>query len=218
MRRRGILAVLLSLLFCLTVDCAAAQTALQLLCQQQNVKNPDVIAWLEIPGAEISEPVLCHPEDDGYYAKRSADGYSSAYGSLYIQAKYNAGDFSDPVTIIYGNSLSTSAPFGMLQELYSGSFSQCQNFYLHTQEATQEYAVFAAIPYSSVHILHYNNFLNERRYQKFFDDVFSTRALGMHLDEDNRPVAGKDRVLILSTGLRGDPLQRYLVMAKLIVK
>lgn len=40
----------------------------------------------------------------------------------------------------------------------------------------------------------------------------------MHLDEDNRPVAGKDRVLILSTGLRGDPLQRYLVMAKLIVK
>ena len=36
----------------------------------------------------------------------------------------------------------------------------------------------------------------------------------MHLDEDNRPVFGQDRVVILSTGLRGDSLQRYLVMAK----
>ena len=36
----------------------------------------------------------------------------------------------------------------------------------------------------------------------------------MHLDENNRPEAGRDQVLILSTALRGDSLQRYLVMAR----
>ena len=201
------------MLFCMVCGCVSAESRYQALCSQYELSSTDVIAWLEVPGASICEPVMRHEQDDAYYAKHAADGEENSFGALYVQAKYNASDFSDPVTIIYGSSVSEAAPFGKLQELYSGSFQQCTTIWLHMPEESCEYEVFAAVPHSSIHILYYYDFSNARRYDGFFDNVFSTRALGMHLDEDKRPVFGEDSVVILSTGLRGDSLQRYLVMA-----
>lgn len=212
------LGFILGLILCLTCSIALADASYQELCQQQKLTNPDIIAWVEIPGASYCEPVMRHPTDDSYYAKNGADGEANLYGSLYVQAKYNAADFSDPVTLIYGSSALNSAPLGLLQELYSGRYDRCRTLYLHMPEETHEYEVFAAIPYASIHILHYYDFRDAGRYESFFNSVFSTRALGMHLDEDKKPEPEKDQVLILSTGLRGDTLQRYLVMAKRVTQ
>ena len=212
------LAVLLCLL--LGAGCVGATEvqSYQTLCEQYGLLNSEVIAWLEIPGFSFCEPIMRHPDNDSYYATHDANGNENAYGALYVQAKYNAADFSDPVTLIYGSSASSEAGFGNLQEWFSGYFEQGRHLFIHTPEMTQEYLVFAALPYSSIHILHYYDFGMERRYDSFFESVFYTRALGMHLDQKNRPESGKDQVIIFSTGLRGDPLQRYLVMAKRIVE
>lgn len=214
MRHKLLMIVLTCLMLSIVCVSAAEEQTYQTLCRQRGLQSENVIAWIEIPGAEITEPVMRHPEDDTYYARHSANGREAAYGALYVQAHYNAADFSDPVTLIYGSSALEEAPFRMLQQMYSGSFEECRRICLHTPDGSREYIVFAAIPHSSIHILHYYDFRVARRFNSFFDSVFSTRALAMHLDEDNRPVFGQDRVVILSTGLRGDSLQRYLVMAK----
>jgi len=216
MRGKKLIAVLACLVFSMGCAGKAEERIYQTLCEQQGLQRSELIAWLEIPETPICEPVMRHPSDDTYYANHSPDGEEHIGGSLYVQSKYNAADFSDPVTLIYGSSAAVNAGFGNLQELFSGSFDACRTVYLHTPGATWEYEVFAALPYSSIHILHYYDFRIERRYDSFFDSVFSTRALGMHLDEDNRPTPGTDQVIIFSTGLRGDSLQRYLVMAKRI--
>lgn len=217
MRRNHTIVCLLLLLLALGIGSAAAESQYEALCSQHGLHSQNLIAWLDIPAASFCQPVMRHPNDDAYYAKRDANDRPNPNGALYVQAKYNAADFSDPVTLIYGGSAAEDAPFGNLQQLYSGSNSgKSRTVYLHTKEGSQEYLVFAALPYSSIHILHYYDFRIERRYTAFFNSVFSTRALSMHLDENSRPEAGKDQVLILSTGLRGDPLQRYLVMAKKI--
>lgn len=194
---------------------ALAESKFDALCAQSTVNQADVAAWIEIPDADFCQPVMQHDEDDSFYASHSADGAASDYGDLYTQVTYNAADFSDPVTIIYGSSQSEGAPLRDLQELYSGSFDECNSILLHLPEETLEYEVFAAVPYSSIHILHYYDFRVEHRYKGFFDGVYSTRLLGMHLVEEERPEFGES-VLILSTGLRGDRMQRYLVMAKLV--
>ena len=36
--------------------------------------NQDVYAWLDIPGTEISYPVVQHPEVDEYYLRRDLEG------------------------------------------------------------------------------------------------------------------------------------------------
>lgn len=217
MRGRRIFAVWLAVCLLLAAGSACAQSSYQSLCSQNGVSSPNAAAWLEIPGAGLSLPVMQHPEDDAYYASRDARGNESPTGTLYTQATYNKADFSDPVTIIYGSSAHEYAPYGKLQEWYSGSFDKCRTIYLHTPAETREYAVFAALPYSSIHILHYYDFSVARRYENFFNTVFSTRALGMHLDEDSRPAPGGGHVLILSASLRGDKTQRYLVMAKQVI-
>ena len=208
------------MLLCLLTTGAAASSVLdnsyETLCLRNGLNSPYMAAWLEIPGTDILRPVMQHPEDDSFYAKHNPNGTESESGSLYTQHAYNAFDFSDPVTLIYGSSVDAVAPLGQLQELYSAGFDQYRTIYLHLPQHTLEYRVFAAIPFSSLHILHYYDFSVPRRFNSFFNNVFSTRALAMHLDEDNRPEPGKDRVLILSTSIRGDKSQRYLVMATLV--
>lgn len=199
------------------LSCAGgmAECSYDMLCSEYEVNQTDTVAWLEIPGAKFCQPVMQCEENDGIYESHDARGAEAKYGVLFTQVSYNASDFSDPVTVIYGSSKAEGAPFRKLQEMYSGRFEMCQSILLHLPEKTLEYEVFAALPYSSIHILHYYDFDLERRFEAFFDGVYATRLLGMHLDKENRPEFG-DRVVILSTGLRGDTMQRYLVMAKLV--
>lgn len=194
-----------------------AENRYDALCGDYTVVQEDATAWIEISGTKFCQPIMQHKTDDGFYAKHDFTGKESPYGALYTQATYNRDDFSDPVTIIYGSSKAQGTPFRDLQRLYSGRFEECREIMLHLPDETLRYRVFAAIPYSSVHILHYYNFDIEHRYDAFFKGVYSTRLLGMHLDAENRPKYG-DKILILSTGIRGDDMQRYLVMAKRIVE
>lgn len=194
---------------------AQAEDKYTTLCAESEVNQADVVAWIEISRTGLYWPVMQHNEDDSFYASHDESGAKSEFGALYTQAAYNAADFSDSVTVIYGSSKAEGAPFRDLQEIYSGSFEECRSILLHLPEETLEYEVFAALPYTSIHILHYYDFDTMRRYDAFFDGVYSTRLLGVHLDEANRPDFG-DRIVILSTGLRGDMMQRYLVMAKLV--
>ena len=206
--------ICMALTICLMTG-ACAQNSFADLSEAAGVSNPHLEAWIEIPGADYVQPVMRHPQDDSLYAGRDAHGREVQGGSLYVQPTYNASGFTDPVTIIYGSSAQETAPLGKLQETFSGSFDQCRTILLHQRDGTKEYRVFAAVPYSSVHILHYYDFTQERRFNSFFNAVFSTRALGMHLDEASRPLP-TDRVLILSASVRGDKTQRYLVLAKRI--
>ena len=36
--------------------------------------NPDVYAWIEIPGTQVDYPILQSPTDDGYYLDHNMDG------------------------------------------------------------------------------------------------------------------------------------------------
>lgn len=197
------------------VSAASAESTYEALCKQADLDRDHVTAWIEIEGAAFTQPVMQHPRDDTYYSGHDPHGNEFEGGALYTQASYNNKKFSDPVTVIYGGSTKEGMVFRDLQEIYSGKFDACRNIRLHLPDETLEYEVFAALPYSAIHILHYYDFTLERRFTGFFDTVYSSRVLGMHLSEDDRPEPG-DKVIILSTGLRGDKLQRYLVMAKLV--
>jgi len=197
------------------LSAACAETTYDALCEKAKLDPANVAAWIEIDGASISQPVMQHPNDDAYYSSHDPHGNEIEGGALYTQASYNNKEFSDPVTIIYGSSTKEGMVLRNLQEIYSGKFDACREIKLHLPDETLEYEVFAAVPYAATHILHYNDFNMERRFTGFFDSVFGQRVLGMHLMKEDRPEFG-DRVIILSTGLRGDKLQRYLVMAKLV--
>lgn len=204
---------LMALFLVLTGSAAAAEPTYEALCSDAGLTESDVCAWLEIPGSGLLLPVMQHAQDVSFYLNHDSSGQENASGALYTEVTYNARDFSDPVTVIYGKRRNDGSMFGSLQEWYSGAFDANSTIRLYLPDETREYTAFAAVPYSGIHLLYYHNFQNERIYRSFFEDVYSTRKIGVQLKNELKPEPG-DGVIILSTSLKGDAAQRYLVMAK----
>lgn len=184
---------------------------------QQKI-NPDIYAWINIPGTVVDYPVLQHQSDDTYYLDHNIYGRKATGGALFTERAYNTADFSDPVTIIYGHKLQSGAMFGSLQGLYSDptGFEENKTIYVWMPDKQLEFRVFAALPYDNRHILYNYDFTNTRLFQRYFESVFATRALSANFDPECALIP-EDHVLILSTCLRGDNTKRYLVMAKQVV-
>ncbi len=176
--------------------------------------NPEICAWLEIAGTRIDYPVLQSKDNDKKYLTTAYDGTPYIGGALYTEATYNNNDFDDPVTVIYGHTMRSGNLFGTLQKTYSSaqSFADCSGVTLYLPGEIREYTVFAAVPYSKIHILHTFDFENEYWYNRFFKDVRSIREFGTNINGDIAPEFG-DRVIIMSVCLNYDTTRRYLVMA-----
>lgn len=176
--------------------------------------NPEICAWIEIPGTYVDYPVLQSPTNDDKYLSAAYDGSYYIGGSLFTQATYNSNDFNDPVTLIYGHTMTSGILFGQLQSVYSDNsgFESHRDITLYVDGETRHYTVFAALPYKKIHILHTYDFSNDYWYKTFFKSVRESRVLGSNIDQEIVPQPG-DRVIILSTCLNEDSTKRFLVMA-----
>lgn len=66
-------------------------------------QNSDTVAWINIPGAGISLPVV-QGENNDTYLRRNFYGESSISGTLFLDYA-NSPDFSDGNSIIYGHNM-----------------------------------------------------------------------------------------------------------------
>ena len=179
--------------------------------------NPDIYAWLEIKGTDITYPLLQSAEDDSFYLNHDSEKNWSADGSLFTESRYNGRDMADPVTLVYGHHMRSGAMFGHLERDYTDQdfLEDHAEIMVYTPEAELHYGVFAAVPWTGEHLLYYNDFSDEAEFERFFASVLRVRDLRARFKEENAPAVG-DRVLILSTCLTADNKQRFLVMAKLL--
>ena len=53
---------------------------------EARAKNPDTVAWLYIPGAEVDDPVM-QAEDNGYYLKLDENGEYAMWGCYYAHCE-----------------------------------------------------------------------------------------------------------------------------------
>lgn len=178
--------------------------------------NPDIYAWLYIPETDINYPILQSGSgDDEFYLDHDSTGKSSRDGSIFTQGAYNAKDFSDPVTLVYGHHMRSGAMFGNLQEIYSAQdgLEEHREILVYLPDRELRYQVFAAVPHDMRHILYYNDFSDPDVFQVFLEQTLSVRSINARVDDETE-VTAADQLLILSTCLRGDSKQRFLVLAK----
>ena len=180
--------------------------------------NSDIVGWLVIPGAGVSEAVLRSSDgDDAFYASHAADRTDSELGCVYSQAEYNAADFSDRVTVLYGSSAVAGKQFASLYKTYSedSSLDRCGEITLYTPSSTFRYQAFAASLFNSTHLLHhYSGFQAKQDLDRFLQELESYHTLSRQLDKSAK-VEDNDRVLILSTHVPQNEDLRFLVVAKL---
>lgn len=180
-------------------------------------ENPDIYAWLRIPGTEFDFPILQRAGDDDYYLTHDSDGNDNSMGAIFSESSYNDGKMDDPATVLYGHQMLAGTMFGKLQQVYSESnaLTEHGDITVYLPEKELHYKVFAAVPYDNRHILYTYDFTSKRRYNAFLNSIFDVREIGAQHSTDVS-VTPEDKLLILSTCLQGNSHRRFLVVAKCV--
>ena len=177
-------------------------------------ENPDVYAWITIPGTEVDYPILQREEDDSYYLTHTIEGKEAPEGAIYTES-LNSQDFTDPNTVIYGHNMRNDSMFGSLHLFEDKEFfDKHRDLTIYLPDQILHYQIFAAYVYDNRHILKSFDFQDTAQYQGYLDSIFQMRSMSNNLDT-SISVDSDDKIVTLST-CNGNDDQRYLVQAVLI--
>ena len=102
--------------------------------------NPDIVAWLRIPGV-LEYPVV-RGEDNSYYLNHTVQKTYNIAGSIFLDYR-NERDFSDSKNIIYGHNMKDGSMFQGLHKYENEQYLETHNkVYLYLPEGqTLTYSV-----------------------------------------------------------------------------
>lgn len=140
-------------------------------------QNPEVYAWIYVPGTDVNLPVVQSTTDDNFYLNHNIDGDYAVEGAIYSQSM-NAADFSDPVTVLYGHNLMNGSMFSTLHYFENEDFfAQHDTMYIYTLGHILTYKVVSAYQYDDRHILNSFDFSDPSVVRTYFDYVMAPNSL-----------------------------------------
>ena len=176
--------------------------------------NPDVYAWITVPGTVIDYPILQHATDNTYYLYYNIDGSYGYPGCIYTE-NMNSKDFTDNNTVIYGHNMKNGSMFAGLHKFEDKEFFDGhQKVLIYTPEKEYEYTIFAAYIYDDRHLLYSFDFSNEDVYASYLETVQSMRDLSANLRSDVT-VTKENKIITLVTCMANQADKRLLVQAVL---
>lgn len=174
--------------------------------------NPEIYAWIEVPGTNINYAVVQSAADDLFYDDHGVDRSYYSGGSIFSQ-RYNTTTFQDPVTVLYGHNRQSQTMFAQVNNFADAEFfAKNQKIIVYTLDKVYEYTIFAAYPHSSEHLLLCHDFTDPQQFADYFASL--GEAINANYRRDLFPQAG-DRVLTLSTCYRQNRMQRFLLQGVL---
>lgn len=177
--------------------------------------NPDVYAWITIPGTAIDYPVLQSENDNSYYLTHTIEGVESVEGSIYTE-NYNSTDFEDPNTVIYGHDMRNGTMFQNLHNYQDRQFfDENREVIIYTPDAIRHYEIFASYLYDDRHLLLSFDFTDRAVYEQYLENVLSIRDMNSCIDA-TADVDADDKIITLSTCYGNQNDRRYLVQAVLV--
>lgn len=177
--------------------------------------NPDIYAWICIPGTQVDYPILQHPSDDSYYLKYNMNGTRGYPGCIYTE-KLNEKDFTDFNTVLYGHNMRNQTMFASLHDFEEGDFFANNPYiYVYTKDEVLVYEIFAAWLADDAHILKNNDFSTEQGRAAYLADILKNYSSSGNMRNDLE-VTTDSHILTLSTCMKRKPHNRFLVQAVLL--
>lgn len=171
--------------------------------------NPDVSGWIEIPGTDLSYPVLCGA-DNQYYLSRTWTGEANSGGSIFLEST-NRRDLSDFHTIVYGHRMRDGSMFGSLKNYRDQTYWQEHPaVYMASDCGVYCYDIFSAQEVSVTGLVYRLDLETSGLEEDFIKTCFE----GSSLDTGIVPSA-EDRILTLSTCTGRGYATRWVVHAVL---
>ena len=174
--------------------------------------NSDIVGWLELPGTDISYPVMQTPSDPEYYLRHNFDKQSASHGCLFAQANADVFAPSDNITI-YGHHMKDGSMFALLDKYKEYSFFEEHRYlYFDTLEATHTYQIIAVFKTSASGGFRYNEFVDATNEGEFAQFVNRCKELSFY-NTGVDTVYG-DKLITLSTCEYSQSNGRLVVVAK----
>lgn len=186
-----------------TPEPAASSTATELPDNpidfvQLKSDNPDIYAWIYVPGTDVNLPVLQSIVDDNYYLDHNDAGEYAVEGAIYSQS-LNKTDFSDPVTVLYGHNLVNGSMFSTLHYFEDSQFfAEHDTMYIYQLGHILTYKIVSAYQYDDRHILNSFDFTDPSVVRSYFDYVVDPASMVVNV-RDGVQLQSSDKILQLST-------------------
>lgn len=171
--------------------------------------NRDIIAWIYIPGAPVSYPVL-QGRDNHFYLTHTFDRRHNVLGSIFMDHRNNA-DFEDMHTIIYGHDTRNDMMFGSLKRFKEQAYAD-ERRYIHIIRSGEVliyeiFAIYETLATSDTYTL---QFATEEAFADYLQEMASRTIVDMGV------LPGTERIITLSTCTPNNRDMRLVVQAKLV--
>ncbi len=175
------------------------------------IENPDTVAYLVIPEAGITVPVMQKAGDQTYYDTHNSKGNIQEGGALHLDIGNNA-DYTDPNTIIYGSN-DNGGPLEYLGIYGNPEYFEANPFiYLYIPGYVLEFRVFAAMSGGDTDILTNTNCYDYDVFSRYIEQIYASRSMDLQkTDYLKEAVINGWRMLTLSAGSSTDSTNRYFV-------
>ena len=168
--------------------------------------NPEIYAWIEIPGTSVAYPIVQSASDNSYYLNHTIEGMAGYPGSIYTEG-INSKDFQDFNTMIYGHDMEDGSMFGGLHQFEDSEYlKNHETLIIYTPEHKLTYRIFMTLTYDDRHIMGSFDFSENQEREAYLDSIGNT-------DEE---VTADSKIVTLSTCIATQPSNRFLVEAVLI--
>ena len=178
-------------------------------------ENPDVFAWLYVPGTGIDAPVLQSPISDDYYKSHGQDGKEGDEGALYTEMP-NMMNMCDFNTIIHGKDDKDGDLFAGLHKFEDPDFfEKNEEFYIYLPDNVLTYEVFAAYYDDGSDILRRFDFTTYAGCEAHLEQIYAAREMGKQLRDGWNDLTPYHFLVTLDGSVREDGKQ-YVVIGALI--
>lgn len=171
-------------------------------------KNPDVVAWIQIPALEGVDYPVVMGEDNAYYVSHNWEKAESEEGAIFLDFR-NQPDFSQPHNILYGHCMKDGTMFQPLGQWEKESFlrGNDKTVLLYLPEEVRVYEIIGSERVNALDSRVYKT--DYTAGEEWADAIGETlKHLWYDLDTD---YDGNSEILTLSTCMGGD--QRLTVHA-----
>lgn len=178
-------------------------------------ENPDVFAWLYVPGTDIDDPILQSPVSDDYYKTHTADGSAGNGGALYTEMP-NMMDMCDFNTIIHGMDTEQGSLFSDLHLFEDPDFfAEHQSFYIYLPDNVLTYEIFAAFQDEGSDILRRHDYTTYDGCEKHLQQIYGLRDMNKNLREGWEDLTPYHFLVTLNGSRREEQDGQYVVIGVL---
>ena len=170
--------------------------------------NPEIYAWIKIPGTNINYPVA-KTDNNEYYLDHAYTGEDLVNGSIYADYRCSSPLTSNYNTVLYGHNITTGSMFNHVTKFFDEDVFRNTLIYVYTFDG-----IYVFKPFS----IHEAGFDSGYVDMGFTPEEFVSFANGLQAESDissDVVFTPDDRLLTLSTCTNGIASKRYALHAVL---